>query len=80
MSHVYYVAILAIVIQNIKFLCVGSLPNILKAYRMVFRAGLRDPCRETFGKRKNTRAAGECIFPLSESRATSQVHGSRYPA
>ena len=44
MSHVYYVAILAIVIQNIKFLCVGSLPNILKAYRMVFRAGLRDPC------------------------------------
>jgi hypothetical protein len=44
MSHVYYVAILAIVIQNIKFLCVGSLPNILKEYRMVFRAGLRDPC------------------------------------
>jgi hypothetical protein len=44
---------------------------------MVFRAGLRDPCtrgcRETFGKRKNTRAAGECIFTLSESRATSQV-------
>jgi hypothetical protein len=39
---------------------------------MVFRAGLRDPC--------NTRAAGECIFTLSESRATSQVHGSRYPA
>jgi hypothetical protein len=32
MSHVtwvvYYVAILTIVIQNIKFLCVGSLPNI----------------------------------------------------
>jgi hypothetical protein len=51
---------------------------------MVFRAGLRDPCtrecRETFGKRKNTRAAGECIFTLSESRATSQVHGSRYTA
>jgi hypothetical protein len=42
---------------------------------MVFRAGLRDlymheGCRETFGKRKNTRAAGECIFTLSESRAT----------
>jgi hypothetical protein len=36
--------------------------------------------RETFGKRKNTRAAGECIFMLSESRATSQVHESRYPA
>ena len=34
--------------------------------------------RETFGKRKNTRAAGECIFTLSESQATSQVHGSRY--
>jgi hypothetical protein len=55
----------------------------IKEYRMVFRAGLRDPCtrdvriawsmhegcRETFGKRKNTRAAGECIFTLSESRA-----------
>ena len=26
MSHVYYEAILTIVIQNIKFLCVGSLP------------------------------------------------------
>jgi hypothetical protein len=38
-------------------------------------------CRETFGKRKNTWAADECIFTLSESRATSmQVHGSRYPA
>jgi hypothetical protein len=50
-----------------------SLFTILKEYRMVFRAGLRDPCmhegcRETFGKRKNTRAAGECIFTLSESR------------
>jgi hypothetical protein len=29
MSHVYYVPILTIVIQNIKFLCVGSLPNII---------------------------------------------------
>ena len=37
-------------------------------------------CCESFGKRKNTRAAGEYIFMLSESRATSQVHGSRYPA
>jgi hypothetical protein len=37
-------------------------------------------CRETFGKRKNTRAAGECIFTLSVSQATSQVRGSRYPA
>jgi hypothetical protein len=40
---------------------------------MVFRAGLRDPCmhegcRETFGKRENTRAAGECTlrFPKVE--------------
>jgi hypothetical protein len=62
-----------------------SLFTILKEYRMAFRAGLRDPCmhegcRETFGKRKNTRAAGECIFTLSESRAASQVHGSRYSA
>ena len=37
-------------------------------------------CCESFGKRKNTRAAGECIFTLFESRATTQVHGSRYPA
>jgi hypothetical protein len=39
---------------------------------------MQEGCRETFRKRKNTRAAGE--FTLSESRATSQVHGSRYPA
>jgi hypothetical protein len=42
---------------------------------------MHEGCRETFGKRKNTRAAaGECIFTLFESRATSQVYGSRYPA
>ena len=41
---------------------------------------MHEGCRETFGKRKNTRAAGECIFTFSESRATSQVHGSRYLA
>ena len=29
---------------------------------------------------KGLRAAGECIFTLSESRATSQVHGLCYPA
>jgi hypothetical protein len=56
----------------------------IKQYRMVFRAGLRDPCtrvsRDFWIKRKNTRAAGRCIFTLSESRATSQVHGSCYPA
>ena len=32
-------------------------------------------CCETFGKRK-----GECFFTLSESLATSRVHGWRYPA
>ena len=37
-------------------------------------------CCKIFGKRKNARATGVCIFTLSESRATSQVHGSRYPA
>ena len=37
-------------------------------------------CCETFGNRENTRAVGECIFTLSESQATSQVHGSCYPA
>jgi hypothetical protein len=37
---------------------------------------MHEGCRETFGKLKNTRAADECIFTLSESRATSQVHGA----
>ena len=37
-------------------------------------------CYSIFGKRKNTRAAGECIFTLSENRVTSRVHGSRNPA
>ena len=34
----------------------------------------------TFGKRKNTLACGSSIFTLSESLATSLVHGSRNPA
>jgi hypothetical protein len=37
-------------------------------------------CCSTFGKRKNTLAYGSCIFTLSESLATSRVHGSRNPA
>jgi hypothetical protein len=37
-------------------------------------------CRSTFGKRKNTLACGSSIFTLSESLATSLVHGSRNPA
>jgi hypothetical protein len=41
---------------------------------------MHEGCRETFRKRKNTRAVGECIFTLFESRATSQVYRSRYPA
>jgi hypothetical protein len=41
---------------------------------------MHEGCRETFGKRKNTRAAGKFFFELSESRATSQVNGSRYTA
>ena len=50
---------------------------------MVFRAGWRDPCTRDVARvseSEKTRAAGECIFTLSESRATFQVHGSRYPA
>jgi hypothetical protein len=35
MSHVYYVAILTVVIQNIQFLCVGSLPNIWSVIYMI---------------------------------------------
>jgi hypothetical protein len=34
-------------------------------------------CCSTFGKRKNTFAFGSSIFTLSESLATSLVHGSR---
>jgi hypothetical protein len=34
----------------------------------------------TFGKRKNTFACGSSIFTLSESLATSLVHGSHNPA
>jgi hypothetical protein len=37
-------------------------------------------CCSTFGKRKNTLACGSSIFTLSESLATSLVHGSRNPA
>jgi hypothetical protein len=35
---------------------------------MVFRAGLHEGCRETFGKRKNTRTAGSVFlrFPKVE--------------
>ena len=51
---------------------------------MVFRPGLCDPCTRDIARlwkaRENTRTVGECIFALSESRATSQVHGSRNPA
>jgi hypothetical protein len=44
---------------------------LLKEYRMVsFRARLRDPCTRDVSR----------FFTLSESRETSQVHGSRYPA
>ena len=34
----------------------------------------------TFGTRKNTLACGSSILTLSESLATSLVHGSRNPA
>ena len=37
-------------------------------------------CCLTFGKCKNTLACGSSIFTLSESLATSLVHGSRHPA
>jgi hypothetical protein len=37
-------------------------------------------CCSTFGMRKNTLACGSSIFTLSESLATSLVHGSRNPA
>jgi hypothetical protein len=37
-------------------------------------------CCSTFGKRKSTLACGSSIFTLSESLATSLVHGSRNPA
>ena len=37
-------------------------------------------CCLTFEKRKNALACGSSIFTLSESLATSLVHGSRNPA
>jgi hypothetical protein len=37
-------------------------------------------CCSTFGNRKNTLVCGSSIFTLSESLATSLVHGSRNPA
>jgi hypothetical protein len=43
---------------------------------MVFRAGLRDPCTRDVARLSESVK----IFTLSESRAISQVHGSRYPA
>ena len=47
---------------------------------MVFRAGCVIHVARLSESVMNTRAVGECILKLSESRATSQVHGSRYPA
>jgi hypothetical protein len=43
---------------------------------MVFRTGLRDPCCT----RDVARLSESVKVTLSESRATSQVHGSCYPA
>jgi hypothetical protein len=54
--------------------------GILNGFPCRIAWSMHEGCRETFGKRKNTRAACECIFTLSESQATSQVYGSRYPA
>jgi hypothetical protein len=53
---------------------------------MVFRAGLRDPCtRDVARLSENVKIrlepqASVFYFYASDSRATSQVHGSRYPA
>ena len=44
-------------------------------------AGLcEEGCCETFGKRKNTQATGECNFTLSESLTTFLGQGSSNPA
>jgi hypothetical protein len=53
---------------------------------MVFRAGLRDPCTRDVAKLSESvkilepQASVHDYFTLSDSRATSQVRGSRYPA
>jgi hypothetical protein len=52
-----------------------AIPNGFPPCRIAW--SMHEGCRETFRKRKNTRVK---ILTLSESRATSQVHGSRYPA
>jgi hypothetical protein len=38
---------------------------------------MHEGCCETLGKRKNTLAAGECIFTLSESRVKPVFHFTR---
>jgi hypothetical protein len=54
---------------------------------MVFRAGLRDPCTTDVARHSESVKILEpqasvflVLLTLSESRATSQVHGSRDPA
>jgi hypothetical protein len=50
---------------------------------MAFRARLRDPCTRDVARLSESVKILErrrVYFPLPESRATSQVHGSRYPA
>jgi hypothetical protein len=49
----------------------------LKECRKVFLAGLRDPCTREVARLSEI---VKYIISLSESRATSQVHGSCYPA
>ena len=52
---------------------------------MVFRAGLRYPCTRDVARLSESvkilePQASVQYFTLSDSRATSQVRGSRYPA
>jgi hypothetical protein len=49
---------------------------------MVFRVGLRDPCTKDVARLSESVKILEpqASVTLSESRATSQMHGSRYPA
>ena len=67
------------------FFCVLSLfsrfiKGLLNGFPCRIAWSMHAGCYDIFGKLKNTRAAGECIFTLSENRVTFQVHGSHYPA
>ena len=67
------------------FLCVfkttsSMIKGLLNGFPCRIAWSMHAGCCESFGKRKNTRAAGECIFTLTESRAHGQKLRTFEPA